>query len=136
MGLLGRTSRHLNAREIFGVLAANGLKIGLTTVYRTLGMLDKAGAVNKVKAGDGHVRYELKSGTPEDHHHHLICMHCGRIIDYRDFEADELELVRKTEAVLARKHRFQIYDHNIEFVGVCEKCQAKLRRLEAKGDPS
>jgi Fur family ferric uptake transcriptional regulator len=66
--------------------------------------------VRKVSSGDGQGRYELKGHGPEDHHHHLICTRCGKIVNYQDFLQEELELVKKT-------------DHNIEFLGLCEKCR-------------
>lgn len=123
LNLLSRTSRHMSAKDIYGSLCSMYPGIGLTTIYRTLELLYRLGLVQKVTAGDGQSRYELKSGEKEDHHHHLICTKCGKIIDYRDFLQEELELVKKTEETLARKHHFLIQDHNIEFLGLCEKCR-------------
>jgi Fur family ferric uptake transcriptional regulator len=36
---------------------------------------------------------------------------------------EELRLVKKTEDRLAKKYDFKILDHNIEFLGLCKKCQ-------------
>jgi Fur family ferric uptake transcriptional regulator len=93
------------------------------TVYRTLDLLERTGVVHRIALADGQARYELRSTTKRDHHHHLICTACGRIVDYSDFVSEELELVHKTEESLARKHGFRILDHNIEFLGLCEKCR-------------
>jgi Fur family ferric uptake transcriptional regulator len=79
--------------------------------------------IHKLRIGDGQVRYGLKPEAKIDHHHHLICTECGKIIDYRDFVDEELELIKKTEISLSQKHNFEIYDHNIEFYGLCEKCR-------------
>jgi Fur family ferric uptake transcriptional regulator len=121
--LLSRSAKHLSAKEIYASLYSLYPGIGLTTVYRTLELLRRLGFVQRVAAGDGQSRYELKSESKKDHHHHLICTKCGKIIDYRDFVREELELVRKTEEILAKKHNFQIRDHNIEFLGLCESCR-------------
>jgi Fur family ferric uptake transcriptional regulator len=123
LDLLSRTSKHMSAKDIYGSLYALYPGIGLTTIYRTLELLYRLGFVQKVTAGDGQSRYELKSEDKKDHHHHLICTKCGKIVDYRDFVQQELELIRKTEETLAKKHNFLIQDHNIEFLGLCEKCR-------------
>lgn len=113
----------MSAKEIYIALSAMYPGIGLTTVYRTLELLHRLGFVQKVTSGDGQGRYELRGEGAGEHHHHLICTRCGKIIDYRDFVKEELELVKKTEETLAKKHNFLIQDHNIEFLGLCEKCR-------------
>lgn len=123
LDLLSRTSRHMSAKDIYAALYALYPGIGLTTVYRTLELLYRLGFVQKVTAGDGQSRYELKSEDRKDHHHHLICTKCGKIVDYRDFVQEELELIKKTEETLAKKYNFLIQDHNIEFLGLCDKCR-------------
>jgi len=123
LDLLSRARGHLSAKEIYAALTSTFPGLGLTTVYRTLELLNRLGMVRKVTAGDGQGRYELKGPSPEDHHHHLICTRCGRIVNYRDFLQEELELVKKTEEALAKKYNFAIQDHNIEFLGLCEKCR-------------
>jgi Fur family ferric uptake transcriptional regulator len=123
LNLLSRTSKHMSAKDIYASLYTLYPGIGLTTIYRTLELLYRLGFVQKVTAGDGQSRYELKSEDKKDHHHHLICTNCGKIVDYRDFVQQELELIRKTEETLAKKHNFLIQDHNIEFLGLCEKCR-------------
>jgi Fur family ferric uptake transcriptional regulator len=123
LNLLSRSSKHMSAKELYASLYRLYPGIGLTTVYRTLELLFRLGFVQKVSSGDGQSRYELKSGDKEDHHHHIICTKCGKIIDYRDFVQEELELVKKTEETLAKKHDFLILDHNIEFLGLCKNCR-------------
>lgn len=95
----------------------------MSTVYRTLGLLLRSGFLNKIDIGDGQSRYEFKSGEKDEHHHHLICRNCGKIIDYSDFLDEELDLIRKTEKNLARKYNFIVQDHYIEFYGLCKYCQ-------------
>jgi Fur family transcriptional regulator, ferric uptake regulator len=126
--LLVQTEQHLSAQDIHRMCQASNSDIGLTTVYRTLELLDKADLVRKIHAGDGHVRYEYRRSDHADHHHHLICTGCGQIFNYRDFEQEELQLVRRTEELLARKHGFLIRDHNIEFIGLCSECRPGGRR--------
>jgi Fur family ferric uptake transcriptional regulator len=123
LDFLSRTSKHMSAKEIYATLYRMYPGIGLTTVYRTLDLLVRMGLINKLTFGDGPSRYEFKSEKKNEHHHHLLCTKCGRIIDYSDFIDEELELVKKTEETLAKKHNFKVLNHNIEFYGLCEKCQ-------------
>lgn len=123
LDLLSEKPRHWSAKDIHASLGVSGSGIGLMTVYRTLDLLERTGIVRKIALADGQARYEFKPTAKKDHHHHLICTTCGRIVDYSDFVSEELELVRKTEDSLARKHGFRILDHNIEFLGLCAKCR-------------
>ena len=123
LDLMSRTSKHMSAKEIYAALSKIYPEIGLTTIYRTLDLLYRKGLVNKFDFGEGQSRYEFKSGRKKEHHHHLICTKCGKIINYSDFVDEELELVKKVEDTLAKRHHFKINDHNIEFYGVCEKCE-------------
>ncbi|MBU2437819.1 MAG: transcriptional repressor [Acidobacteria bacterium] len=131
LDLLSRTSEHLSAKDIYSALHARDPRIGLTTIYRTLDLLQTIGFVHKIVMKDGQARYELRPDKGVDHHHHLICNRCGRIIDYSEFEKEELELIKKTENRLSKKYKFYILDHSIEFFGLCEEC-----RLEAKPSDS
>jgi Fur family ferric uptake transcriptional regulator len=124
--LLSRTAKHLSAKEIYAALYRIYPGLGLTTVYRNLDLLSNTGFIKKITIGDGQTRYEFKSPEKEEHHHHLICTGCGKIIDYRDFMDEELELIKKTEGSLTRRYNFKITGHNIEFYGLCENCKLTL----------
>ena len=120
---LSRSSKHMSAKEIYASLHRSYPGMGLSTVYRTLDLLARLGIVNKLSIGDGQSRYEFKSKGKDEHQHHLICTSCGEIINYSEFLDEELSLVKKTEERLAKKYNFIIQDHNIEFLGICKKCQ-------------
>jgi len=113
----------MSAKEIYAILQKSYPNLGLSTVYRTLDLLARMGIVTKLTLADGQSRYEFKSKGKEDHHHHLICTNCGKIINYSDFLDEELSLVKKTEKRLEKKYNFFIKSHNIEFLGICDKCQ-------------
>jgi Fur family ferric uptake transcriptional regulator len=100
--------------------------IGLTTIYRTLDVLASLGLVFKFDFGDGRARYELAEGPKgAHHHHHLICTHCNRVIDYTDFIDEEVELLNQTEKGLSKKYDFKITNHLIQFYGLCNNCSKK-----------
>jgi Fur family transcriptional regulator, ferric uptake regulator len=102
-----------SAQEIFQVIIATGLKLGLTTVYRALTELVESGDVDALASEDGETKYRFCSN---DHHHHLICRQCGETVEFdlAGFEAATTEL--------AAKHGFTSVTHSIELFGICEKC--------------
>jgi Fur family ferric uptake transcriptional regulator len=128
LDLLSNTTEHLSAEDIYIKVHKVSPTIGLTTVYRTLELLVKAGLVMKFDFGDGRARFEIiDSQQSNGHHHHLICTECGRIIDYQDFIDEELELLKQTEKGLSKKYNFKIANHILQFQGICDKCQKKMK---------
>ncbi|MEA3490251.1 MAG: Fur family transcriptional regulator [Candidatus Omnitrophota bacterium] len=125
MDVLSKTSKHLSAEEIYLEVHKVYPNVGLTTVYRTLELLIQMGLVHKFDFGDGRARYELAEGEKREHHHHLICIRCKRVIDYSDFREEELEFLRRAEKKLAEKYDFEIKNHLIRFYGLCDKCRNK-----------
>lgn len=89
-------------------------KIGLVTVYRTLEILSKLGLICELHAGGSYRSYT--TGALE-HHHHLICSNCGKVVDFSGYDLSELE------QRLSRETGFEIEDHLLEFVGLCQSCQ-------------
>ncbi|HMA99366.1 MAG TPA: transcriptional repressor, partial [Spirochaetota bacterium] len=72
----------------------------------------------------GKTRYELtETNQGKDHHHHLICTRCNKIIDYTHFIPKEEALIKKTEKALTDEHNFEITGHMLNFYGVCGRCR-------------
>ena len=86
-------------------------RVGMVTVYRTLGLLSGLGLVRRLDLGDG-PRYELA----EDHHHHLICEGCGGITE---FERCPLDLRGLPEV----GGDFEVRAHSLEVYGTCSDCR-------------
>ena len=131
--VLSKSSEHLSAEDIY--LKVRGIypAVGFTTVYRTLELLSQMGLVFRFDFGDGRSRYELAEGPDTNHHHHLICTGCGRIIDCGEFIAEEAKVVKQMEQTLSKKHDFQINSRRIRFLGLCGKCKQSFSRLNDNG---
>jgi Fur family ferric uptake transcriptional regulator len=97
-------------------------EVGLVTIYRTLGILSELGLVCELHTGDDCPTYTI--GAP-NHHHHLVCSQCGRVVDFSGHKLEELE------ARLTRESGFRIDNHILEFIGLCSLCQ-KVSGLYAK----
>lgn len=108
--------RHLSAEDIYRDLLESGEDIGLATIYRVLTQFEGAGLVIRHHFETGQAVFELERG---EHHDHLICIKCGKIIEFLD-EAIE---IRQKE--IAKNNGFIISDHSLIIYGICdnETCQ-------------
>jgi len=126
LGVMGKTMDHLSAEDIYLAVHKFYPNIGLTTIYRNLELLVEMGMVVRVEFGHGRAKYELADQfSKKDHHHHLVCKKCKKILEYSDFMKDELRFLERTQKGLSKKYNFQITDHLIQFYGYCSKCQKK-----------
>ena len=108
---------HKNLAQIYAQVMKVNPKIGYTTVYRTLKLLTRSGLAVQRKFADGETRYEPTSGR--SHHDHLICLRCGKIIE---FENEDMETLQNG---IAQRYRFKISHHRMELYGQCADCSQK-----------
>lgn len=113
------TTTHLSTDELYQLLRRDNPGIGYATVHRTLKLFAESGIAIERNFGDGQTRYELTDG--EEHHDHLICTSCGRIIEFEDPKIEQLQ------AEIASRHGFEIVDHRLELFGFCAECSRKSR---------
>ncbi len=122
--VLRHTTQHLSAEEVCSQVHEIHPNVGLTTIYRTLDVLEQMGMVVRQNFGDGRSRYELlENPKKSEHHHHLVCTVCCRVIEYDDFMDQEVAFLRKVERALSRRHGFEITGHEIQFHGLCGECR-------------
>ena len=112
-----RTEDHLSSEDLYRLVEKKDSDIGQTTVYRTLKLLTEAGLAREVRLGDGRTYYEHNYNL--EHHDHMICIECGKVIEF--FSA-ELEAMQDAIAV---KYGFKLTHHNMRILGICEACQSK-----------
>lgn len=118
-----RTDSHLTAEEIYDLVKIGNPDIGLATVYRTIQVLLELKIIDRIYLGDGCVRYELGhvyEGVDSHHHHHLICMKCGRVMSFQG------DLLEEFEKRMEDKTGFQIQDHDVKLYGYCTDCQKEV----------
>ena len=84
--------------------------------------------VNKISFEDGIARFDLKTSDTGHFHHHLVCSVCGNVTEiYEDMLID-------VEERLARQYHFEVTDHRLTFLGICQDCQRKQVIKEVKDD--
>ena len=91
-----------------------------SSAYRHLVDLQAAGVVRRVAANDEFARFELAEDLTE-HHHHLLCVSCGKVIDITPPAAFERSLTRQLET-LAEAEGFQTHGHRVDVLGLCSAC--------------
>ena len=108
--------RHLSAEDIYRVLLDAGEEIGLATIYRVLTQFEGAGLVIRHHFETGQAVFELERGK---HHDHLICVKCGKIVEFFD------ESIEARQKEIANENGFRISDHSLIIYGICdnESCQ-------------
>lgn len=113
--ILGNEGKHMSTEEIYMEVKKTCPEIGLATVYRTMLLLEELGVLNKHNFEDGRNRYELNH--PEEDHHHLICIACGKVIEV------ESDLLDNLEKVIDMDYQFQVTNHKVKFFGYCNRCR-------------
>ena len=123
--------RFVSAQDLHAGLRDAGVRVGLTTVYRTLQLLAGDGRADVVIREDGQRAY--RACARGAHHHHLICRRCGNTA-----EVQEATLERWV-ADTGRRHGFSDITHIAEIFGICPSCSAAARtprQARGPGGPS
>jgi Fur family transcriptional regulator, ferric uptake regulator len=102
------------AQELWSRLRSGNSTTGLATVYRTLALLSDAGVVDVLSHHSGEQCYRL---CGEEHHHHLVCERCHRVVEVERCDLDGW--VNKA----AKRHGFVATDHRVEISGICSDCR-------------
>lgn len=111
--VLGSTTSHPTADEIFTSVRETIPDISLATVYKALEAFVSCGLARKLSMGEGPARYD---GRTEEHEH-VRCLSCGRVAD-----VDDVSLSSWLDSV-ARKTDFQIVSYRLELLGHCSRCR-------------
>jgi Fur family ferric uptake transcriptional regulator len=104
----------VTAQELHARLRKGGERLGLATVYRTLTRLADEGVIDVLSHHPGELCYRW---CGEEHHHHLTCSRCHRVV-----ELGECELDGWLDQLSAR-HGFVATGHRLEVAGLCAGCR-------------
>ena len=101
---------HLSAEDIYRILLDSDEEIGIATIYRVLTQFESAGLVIRHHFEGGQAVFELDRGK---HHDHLICIKCGKIVEFVNAEIEE------QQKKIAEDAGFKITDHSLIIYGEC-----------------
>lgn len=108
------SQNHLTPLDLYKRARRHLSKVGKVTIYRTLELLTQLGFLCKVHSETYCRNYLIR--RPDEHHHHLVCSICGKVIDFKSCELKEMELQ------LSNETDFIIDNHLLEFHGRCRSC--------------
>lgn len=104
--------RHMSAEEIYDAVLAQYPAVNLVTVYRTLEAFELLGLVARAELGDKLTRWEWIG----DAHHHLLCRHCGALVELGD------EPFQRLADDLARERGVRVDVRHLALPGLCPIC--------------
>ena len=106
--LLAEAGDHPDAMELYRRAVAEDATVSLTTVYRTLKLLEEKGEIHRHAFEGGPARFE-----PADagHHDHLIDVETGQVIE---FHSEKIEALQRE---IARGLGYDIVRHRLELYG-------------------
>jgi len=115
--------RHLSAEDVYKALIAEGLDVGLATVYRVLTQFEQAGLLSRQHFEAGKAVFELNEGG---HHDHLVCLQCGRVEEFYDAE------IETRQGEIARRRGFELHGHSLALYADCTRPDCEHRAAAAR----
>lgn len=99
---------HPDVEEVHRRAASRDPRISLSTVYRTVRLLEGARIIERHDFGDGRARYEPAG---HGHHDHLINVKTGEVIEFKN------EQIERLQESVARELGFDLIGHRLELFG-------------------
>jgi Fur family ferric uptake transcriptional regulator len=116
--IINQGSGHLDADEVYRLARERQPSISLSTVYRNLQALKKLGLVKELHFDESHHHYEAK---PAAEHHHLVCLGCGKIVEFG------CQLSSQLRQEIAREKGFEVTSVEVHMTGYCPECRRKRK---------
>jgi Fur family ferric uptake transcriptional regulator len=113
--VLADQSCALSAVEIEDELRVQGRPTGRASIYRVLELLVEHGLAERVVVGGGQARFEPLEPSG-DHHHHLVCGQCGRLVAFHD------PGLERAIDQLSDRLGVTVDSHDVLLRGACERC--------------
>ena len=117
--------RHMTAEDVYRALIAEGIDIGLATVYRVLTQFEQAGLLERHFFESGKAVFEINHGK---HHDHFVCIDCGRVEEFYDPE------IERRQNEIAAERGFAIQEHALYLYAHCGKKDCQHRRAHGNHD--
>ena len=112
---------HLDADELYRQARQRQPGLSLSTVYRSLRLFKRMGLVEEHQLRGDRRHYET---TPQTDHHHLVCLGCGRVIEFR------CPLTESLKDQFTREQGFEVTEAEVRLAGYCPECRKRLAGSE------
>lgn len=107
--VLAEAKDHPDANELYRRVVMRDPSVALSTVYRTLGVLEKRGVIHRLEFDDRRARFEH---ADRQHHDHLIDVETGEVIEFRS------EKIERLQAEIAAELGYEIIHHKLQLYGM------------------
>ncbi len=111
---VSRIKGHFDADELYDSLKNESHEIARGTVYRTIPLLLESGVIQK-SVGKGKREF-FETNSAKGHHDHIICVNCGKVVEYHCQEIEELQIK------VCEKYKVKLLFHEHKLYVHCEKC--------------
>ncbi|SDI86651.1 zinc uptake regulator, Fur family [Alteribacillus bidgolensis] len=111
--LFAEEKRYLSAKDVLTFMQKLYPGVSFDTVYRNLALFEEMGILEMTEL-EGEKRFRFSCSTTK-HHHHLICLECGKTKQIHSCPMDWIE-----ESV---EGEFEVTGHKFEIYGYCTECQ-------------
>lgn len=105
--VLDEASDHPSVEDVYERAKKLDDSVSIATVYRTLSLLDELDLVIRHEFQEGYSRYEVNW----DHHHHLIDLETGEVVEFQNTELERLKVK------IAHELGYDLVDHRLELYG-------------------
>lgn len=114
IGVLYKSGTHLSPEEIANQLRIKDKNTSISSVYRILSFLEKEHFITVLEADKTGKRYEIAAKA---HHDHIICLNCGKILEFVDSEIERLQIAA------AQKFGTELISHDMRLFVICGQCK-------------
>jgi len=104
---------HFKIEDIIEKMSSAEKSISRATVYRSIKTIEEAGLIKYIRSINDEKVYEVQ----KEHHDHMICESCGKIIEFHDHDLEALQ------DSICKSHGFTPKRHIMKIFGICEMCR-------------
>jgi len=109
-----QTEKHVTVEEVHQMLKDNGWDLDAEFVRETLQLMCRFGFAQRGRFDNGRILYEHRHLG--QHHDHMICTKCRKIIEFEEEQIEQLQI-----KITAEKG-FHMLQHKLEIYGICSDC--------------
>ncbi|MBN1700050.1 MAG: transcriptional repressor [Spirochaetales bacterium] len=117
---------HFDVDDLYDWVRRHDESLSKATVYRAIPLFEEIGFLKESIRSEGRATYECAFG--HEHHDHLVCVCCGKIIEFKD------ELIEELQQAVCRRYRFDAIEHKLSIRGYCSECAENMQKKSQEGD--
>ncbi|EPZ52565.1 Fur family transcriptional regulator [Alicyclobacillus acidoterrestris] len=112
---------HATVDDIYQAVHPTFPGLSVSTIYNTMKHFGELGLVKEITFGDAASRFDVNVQP----HHHLVCKHCGKLIDFYLPQPPNFALPPDASG-------FEVEDYHLEVKGTCRECRDKERNEQTQ----